>query len=281
MKNIPKIAHFYWGGKILPYLRYMTLKSFQKTNLDWKIILYSPTSRSDHQSWLTHEHKCEMVGPDYSDHLKQLGIEQVNIDFNQFGLSNDLPEVIKSDFLRLFLLSTVGGLWSDLDIVYFRPISSTFLSDSQYTTYMCYNSMPWGGIKFYSIGFMMASPSNPVFANLHSKALSLLKEKPLDETNPDAYQVIGSTFYNPYINLKSSFLYNIPMEVVYPVLPFDRIWDIPAKDVLQDIKDRTIGVHWYAGYPKSGAFQNKLNEATYKEYDNIITYFLKTINNES
>ena len=47
---IPKIAHFYWGNEILPFLRYITIYSFSILNPDWEIKLYLPTKISKEEN---------------------------------------------------------------------------------------------------------------------------------------------------------------------------------------------------------------------------------------
>ena len=52
----------------------------------------------------------------------------IQVDFQIYNFNNDMPEVHKSDFLRLELLSTIGGLWSDMDIIYFKPMNSLYFN---------------------------------------------------------------------------------------------------------------------------------------------------------
>jgi len=270
MNNIPKIAHFYWGGKILPYVRYMTLFSFRKYNHDWKIILYIPAKLSSNYNWPGTENKWELNTTNYFDKLSSIGIEVKTIDMSIFGLSNDLPEVTKSDYLRLHLLSTIGGLWSDTDIIYFKKVSNAFKQDSIHNTYICYNSMPWGGVKFHSIGFIFASGNNQIFGKLCSEAKSNI--------NSYDYQAIGSPFYEKFINISDPTVYNIPFHIVYPIHPFKDIWELEAGVTLLRIRPDTVGVHWYAGHKISGQYQNIITDQTYKNYNNIVTYYIAKAN---
>lgn len=266
---IPRICHFYWGARVMPYIRYMTIKSFVKYNKQWTIKLYTPSVLSDRYNWPGTENKWQLTTRDYSDRLKDLGITHEIIDFETIGISNELPEVTKSDFLRLHLLSTVGGVWSDMDIVYFKPVESTFNLDNHFSTYLCYNPMPWGGVKFHSIGFIMASYNNPTFRKLCIESHSSI--------NNYDYQAIGSPFYERFVNMSDHDVYNMPYHVVYPIHPFDHIWRIKASETIDRIQPDTIGVHWYAGYKTSGEFQNLLTEDNYKNYDNIVTHYLRQV----
>ena len=101
MKNIPKTAYFYWGAEIFPYLRYMSLYSFKKFNPEWEVTLLVPSKLNKTQTWNTHENKCEINTEDYLHRLDECGIDVCEFDMQSIGFSNDLPEVIKSDIIRL------------------------------------------------------------------------------------------------------------------------------------------------------------------------------------
>ena len=151
LTKIPKIAHFYWGNEKLPYLRYLTISSFCKYNPDWKVRFYYPKYRQTKKTWNSKEHKYEIiVKKDYTEELKKLPITFVEIDFESLDLSNDLTEVHKSDYLRWFLLANVGGLWSDMDIIYIDSMNNISLNindNNELNTLICYD---W--IKQNSIG---------------------------------------------------------------------------------------------------------------------------------
>lgn len=243
---IPKIAHFYWGEKTLPYMRYLTISSFARYNPEWKIKLYTPTIGSSSITWPSHEHKYKLLNvKNYYDELLQLNIEHIEIDFNQkFGVSNNMPEVHKSDYLRWHLLSTEGGLWSDMDILYFASMPKDF---SNFETGICINN-----IYGHSVGFLLATPFNDFYKDIARLARFGYKA--------DDYQCLGTSLlthnYPDFkgIERKCRGVFNIPMDIVYPY-DATRIQDIYALGELSGITGRTIGIHWYAGHSLAGKFQ--------------------------
>jgi len=108
LSNIPKVMHFYWGKSNMSYLQYMTIISFNKFNSDWEIIIHEPKKRFDEITWNTDEQKIKYEGKDYYEQLKQLSfVKFKEVDFNEIGFKEDVPDIFKSDYLRWYLLSTV------------------------------------------------------------------------------------------------------------------------------------------------------------------------------
>jgi len=257
---IPKIAHFYWGGSSLPYLRYMTIKSFCKYNPEWDVYYYYPAQGSSDKPWPTHEQKYAVTGDDYTPRLKNLPIAQVEInwaEFRQPTFVHSWAEVHKSDFLRWMILGSFGGLWSDMDIIYFRPI----YLDLTYNTYVCSN------LKYrHSIGFLLSSPDNQFFAHLRRSVDKFFA--------PDNYQSVGSILINAeshLLPLMDPYFINLPMDVVYAydALTIPEIYVSPAPKPVRFTRD-TIGLHWYAGYPMAAKYVNIVTEKNFKDLDNVL-----------
>lgn len=278
MKYIPRICYFYWGAPVLPYLRYMCLKSFRKYNPDWKVILYVPTELTTTQSWATFENKQHYDTVDYSDRLEALGVHVCPFDMESIGFSNTLPEVTKSDIIRLHLLSTVGGLWSDSDIVYCRPLTHTF-QETDHQAYFCWRK---GGPtqlgpdpKYHSIGFLAGCPGNPNFKRLFKGI-----PRPFDMAN---YQACGSPYYKTMLAdpefAADPLLYNIEVETVYPSRAVPGMYQA-AEYYATQIRPWTIGWHWYCGHPQAGELQNQMIETNYEQFDNIMAWLIHRVNND-
>jgi hypothetical protein len=275
--------HAYWGAPVVPFLRYICLKSFLQYNQSWKIKLYVPVKLTSYQTWATNENKGGFSTIDYSSRIKDLGVDVVPWDMEDIGFSNDLPEVIKSDILRLYLLYNIGGLWSDSDIVYFRPLSHSVPSVN-HTAYFCYrrggptqDPTPKNGPLYHSIGFMMGVPGNRYFKmlweNIRYKAL-----------NCGEYQTAGSPYYGSIINEQmfthnQHDLYNFDINVVYPSRALPGMWVGPTQHYINQIRPDTIGWHHYMGHPHSGMMQNLITEHTYKNYDNVICWLIEKVLN--
>ena len=166
-------ANFYWGNKILPFLRYLTLYSFRKYNPKCKMNLYFPKKLQENRSWTSPEHEIEMVGKDYFDKLEDLNISLIPFDMEDFGLSNEISEVKKADFLRWHLLSSERSLWSDMDILYVK----TLIGFEKRNTISIHNGI-------WSIGFLTSTSAHMFFKYLYKRAFECINE--------NEYQSIGS-----------------------------------------------------------------------------------------
>jgi hypothetical protein len=270
--KIPKTAHFYWGNDTMSFLRYLTIASFRKFNPDWRVIFYYPKIKfSGAKTWGTPEQSNRFTGIDYMGRLMSLNIEKVEVDFVNYGLNNEIPETFKADFLRWYLLSNTGGFWSDLDIIYFRPMAGLYFNNCMHRNtdaVICLNEA--GPESFHSIGFLMASARNEFFKFINSESYRCL-----DLTR---YQSIGSNILNLHFptlsQIKNQFrtlnVVNIPMDVVYP-LNGDYVPYIFHTGYLHYLTERTIGLHWYAGHSAAGEFENAINEHNFFHYSSILS----------
>ena len=272
LNKIPRIAHFYWGrNKNLSYLRYISILSFKKFNPEWKILLHSPKYPSiSEPTWDSKEQKGVQVPEDYYEKLINSGVTVVLHDFKDYGYNNNVHEIYKNDYLRWLVLYKLGGLWSDTDIIYIKPIEelSDNISDNKdCDTFLC--RYPTGA---NAIGFLMSSGNNKFFGYIHeiSKKVS----------DPNNYQAIGSFILNRLLRVTefnkefypgTNFLmldyrsvYSINCEhnaISYFYKPFFRVKS----------EEGVIGFHWYGGDPISQQFEFMLNEDNYKNFRNVIS----------
>jgi len=248
--NVPKILHLYWGTGSLPYLRYCTITSFMKYNPDWIVKLWRPLYPAKVVTWKTKQLNYKNTWTDYTAAMLDLPIEEQLIDFEDFGLSNDTSEVIKSDFLRYWLLTEYGGVWSDMDILYFRSINClkvNALDNKDKETFVCI-SPKYG----HSNGFFMAAKESVFFRRMTGMA----------DINNSEYQCAGPNSCNKYfptietINAISPAM-DIGMEAVYP-LDGNSISKIYNMGTIK-FSLHSIGLHWYAGHQSAGLFLKATN----------------------
>ena len=268
LHKIPKIAHFYWGEKTLPYMRFLTIYTFLKHNPDWEIRYYYPKFRYPEKTWTTFELKYDISkAKDYITELRELPVQMIELDFSQYLLPNDISEVFKSDLLRWSLLSTTGGLWSDMDILYFRPMT-TLLNNTKE------NSEVDTGITIndtygHSIGFLLSAPNNLYYDHIIKHTSSYF--------NPKNYQCLGTTMLIKEVRTMSIIaekfptltIANIDNNAVY-AYNASMIKSIYNSESLTHFTPHSIGLHWYAGHPLSGEFLNVVTEENYLEYTNVI-----------
>ena len=161
-----KILHVYWGGT-LPYLRFMTLKTFINHNPDWKIMFWYPKYPNHKITWKSSEQTYHYSCKDFLSEVNKLSsITKTIIDFRDYGLNNDISEIHKADFVRLYQLSTLGGVWSDMDVFYIRPINDLYVNTRENknikTLYCHIPKLKYG----HSVGFLAALQENKFFKTL-------------------------------------------------------------------------------------------------------------------
>ena len=261
--NVPKICHIYWGGGPLLYLRYLTVRTFIKLNPDWQVILWYPEYSFTGKSWGI-EHNYLPLNPtlckDYLPELLELPITKMPIDFSSLGFKKETPEVHKADYTRINVLHLYGGVWVDLDILFFKSMSDLEVNttENKYKeTYVCI-SPSYG----HSTGFNMAIEG--------SKFFGTLKENMNKEYNPSGYQCWGPDIFNKYFKKLEDIpnAVNLGMDVVYAHDCYT------LKELLETNNPRftegSIGCHWYAGHSMWGKFFNETKGGTVNLPDNII-----------
>lgn len=257
---IPKVFYAYWDGNPLSYLQYLTVVTFREYNPRWKIVLYMPLKRCMIKTWKTNEQKVSYDGTDYLQKLLEYVDEVIKIDFDKIGFKNEISEVIKSDYLRYWLLGNYGGLWSDMDVIYFNPIEKIY--DKGLTVYgninkidtvICYHT------DHYPIGFLLSSQDNPYFTELYKNA-----NKHLDITK---YESIGCVLLKKICNTpdlipKKYPGLNILVIDKYTYLPYswNKINDIFVNNIPENIKPYTVGIHWFNGSSIAVEFEKLLDQ---------------------
>jgi len=275
--KIPRTAHFYWGNDTISFLRYLAVYSFKKFNPDWLVKIYYPQMRYRGQkTWHTLERYNEFSGENYRDRLLALDTEKVEVDFTRLNFGHNVPENYKGDFLRWKILSTEGGLFSDIDILYFRPMDSLYFnhkSNRNVDTVVCLNEKEG---PYHSVGFLLSSQENEYYKFIHNASYSVL--------NFHNYQCMGPMIPNSCFPTLSSIqnkfedinVFNMKMEVVYPLYDFRMTFIYHGKD-LSCISEDTVGLHWYAGHPEAGRLENEITENNYKNYDNVLGQIISKV----
>lgn len=269
MSKIPKIIHFFWDKTPLSYLQYLTIVSFHKFNPEWRIMIHQTNKAYGSVTWKTPENRVKHNGKDYYNNLIELDyVEVYDVDFDELGFSEGLPDVYKSDYLRWHLLSTIGGVWSDMDILFTKPLSDLNLPEDTETV-VCY------GNEKHIIGFLMSKPDNDFFKVILDDVRNVF--------NPNDYQCIGSKLLNKHHDdvLYREDVYNLDKSVFYS---YDHhvINKIFNDNDLSLMTDKTLGIHWYNGSSLSKNFTNVFDEDN-TDFDNLITTLISThsIKNEN
>jgi hypothetical protein len=245
----------------MPYIRYLSALSFKRLNPDWEIIIWTSQVKSKVRTWNSFELNYAENWDDWTEKFYELSDEFHAVDFKDFGVSNNISEVHKSDLLRYWILNTYGGVYSDTDIVYFNPIvdlSVNCKENRAVETFVCI-----GGYG-HSCGFFMASVGSGFFKRMFDEAgdVELVKYQ---SNGPDLCNKLFPKIeqineFSPAVNMSMDAVY------YYNGQHVDEIYR--QKDL--NFPKGAIGIHWYAGHPYSGKFLNATNGGVKNLPDNII-----------
>ena len=267
LKKIPKIAHFYWGNSEMPFLRFLTIYSFHKFNPDWEIRLYKSVAPCKVQTWEGEENKHIFIGGDYTYMLKYIPITYITFNFNDIGRDNDISEVFKSEIMKCHLLATVGGLWSDMDIIYFKPMTNMDINKEKSKNADTIISLH--PIYKHSIGFLLSAGNNRYYEYLLNKQKKVFNSKNYQSLGVDMISKEFPDVCTIERKFKTLKIEDMSVKTIYAydALNIDSIYE--SNDMSKYDKD-SIALHWYGGYPLAGKYLNELTLTNYMNYDNVL-----------
>lgn len=264
LRKVPQVMNFYWGSSTMPWLRYLTLETFTRRNPGWTSVLWRPSTFTETAGrWSTLEHRVPVQARDYWSEVGRLPVE-----IRMTDRWPELHEVLRSDRLRWEILARDGGGWSDMDIIYTRPLAELGLNRLENAPLDFTVSI---GGYLHSIGFILAAPGNPFYTWVAAKA---------ERTKAEGlYQGYGALLMNR--DFKT-------MAALQAAFPGARAVNIPVEDFYaygthavtatlygprtgeRRTGPGTVGIHWYAGHPKSGEAVNLLTRENWESQDMLI-----------
>ncbi len=288
-RKIPKQIFFFWGNEKMSWMRFMTLKSFRMMNPDWKMILYVSPSAVTNKQWKDEIHQDFFIynGINYSEQIDELNIEirKWDISDNTIIPNKNIENISpshKSNFFKWCTLYEEGGIYSDLDIIYFKPIDDFYnhLINNNFDTAICETS-------YLSIGFLASAKHNTFYKDIFIGGFNSYTPNIYESAGiKNIYKLYNATIFKDNIidMAKKKYpelnIYNIPFDIVYP-LGCDKIEYAFSNDIkIIDLPSDTIGYHWYAGHPIAQKYNLLLDENNYKEHNILFTNIAKEILNK-
>ena len=264
MDRIPKILHMYWDKSPMSKLQVFTIETFHRWNPDWEIKLFV----SDNRYKGTTRYVPDYVNKDYFPNVYHLNyVEIIEVDLNTFGVRQDLHDILRSDILRYHLLYNFGGVWSDFDVIWLRPMShinnietigrvSIKEMGSMVTLYDTISG-------YHNIGILMCTQNHPYY----KEAIDRCNQ--IQEThNEFGHQEFGSEMLNhlfpdlDYITNKYEDVVGFKYETFapYSIFQMDKLYHDVDLAPLND--NNVIGLHWFNGhqYAKEYVNQNKFGD---------------------
>lgn len=244
--ELPKVAHMYWGRNVpMSCVRAATVYSFLQCNPEWSVKLWTPERPVTDRRWLSGEQAYRKSRVDWFPRVSVYPRVAVQVVNGQY--SGGISEVHRSDIFRWEVLEREGGLWSDMDILYFAPVSKLFVNNGWSVALCRYKHI---GLKatreWFPIGFLASKPRTGFFAAVHQQALRM--------ADPNSYQSCGHRCVAA-IDAPQDTLW-IPQNLLYFCAP--RV--IKMLHGHAGIPDGMMGLHWYGGDRLVGNLLYKINE---------------------
>lgn len=168
MKNIPKICHMYWGGSSnMALMMVFTIYSFHRLNPDWKIIIYRTKQKDEELG--NQVYVKDYTGDDYFYLVEDLDYVTIKtIDVADYGVNKDAHSILGSDIFRTNVLYREGGIYSDLDVIWLKPLSefkniNAIGNPGDFETTVCYfNTF----IGHHTMSNILSEPGGPFLASV-------------------------------------------------------------------------------------------------------------------
>jgi len=272
--SLPKNIYFYWGNKTMSFLRYMSLYSFKKFNPNWNVILIlrkNPKIQKDY-GWEERLDSLYFKGEDCFNLINNLNIE---IKY----LEEEYPEIAElnfsetqiSDILLFKILGEEGGIVSDTDILYYKPINYEKIKDADvgiisFKGHPKKDYIPWS--------FMLGKPNN-FFKEMYEKSKKEINPKVWDNS-----PILINSLEKIRNKFKNLNIIRLPSHLVFPFSENEEESYEPFKLMFENnvkIPRQSIGMHWYGANPTSQRFNNQLTKDNYDKCDNTICRIIKEI----
>ena len=276
---IPKHIAFFWSGGSLSWLRYLTLKTFCDLNPTWDIYLYVAESNFHAEIWKTPETQdyTNYVGDDWMPAVRQHLPVQIKEALN---IPCTISPIHQCDMFQWWWLSTHGGWYSDLDIVYLQPMDQTYEGISEDCDMVL--SIPR---QDFTIGFLGCAPGNKFYQTLY-QLCGQEGTLELGVRLNEYYQGFGihliqallqeTNGYKMVTELSNQYEYVchiIPSnEDVYPWnwRGLEKIWEES-----HELPRTQLGIHWFAGAAISQRMNNDITPTTLTKYPCTLTNYIK------
>jgi hypothetical protein len=233
----------------------MTVDTFHKHNPDWTINVYVPIQSYEGKNTYIPDY----TGEDFFPRVENNPIVNIiEIDLNDFCIRKDLHNILRSDIFRYRALHDQGGMWSDFDVLWLKPVShlSTTIN-KEFNNIVCTYDIHGNRPLHYNIGILMSSMLHPLYKLLMDRC-NAIQSIENDKPNHQEYGVLMWKDLFPTVELlleKFPDTVKIEYPVFYPysIYEMGRLYSMCDMSV---INENTMCVHWFNGHVLSKKFVN-------------------------
>lgn len=141
----------------MSWLQSITVDTFCKLNPDWEIYVYIPKQAySGNNSYIP-----DYIGADFFSRVeKHPVVKIIEINLSDYDIKEDLHNILRSDILRYHLLYNYGGVWSDFDVIWLKPMEhlSIIVGSNDFIITLCLLK----GIH-HNISILVSVPQHPFY----------------------------------------------------------------------------------------------------------------------
>jgi hypothetical protein len=276
MKNIPKICHLIWTtSSPMSMLQAFTVITFRRHNPDWKIIIHLIKQKPSELG--KNKYTPDYKGKDYFGFVTAIdSIEIEEVDLKKQKLRTDITQMQMSDILRIKYLYEIGGLYSDFDMLWLKPMSefkniSSIGDATDFEATVCYYNFVEG---HHNNSNLLGEKGSPYLKSI------------LDEqgriSNPNKHQAFNTDLLNRMYPTYGSLFSKYPRVIAiryntfYPYSIFN-LNQLYKENDLTPIQDKGVmGIHWFNGheisydYYSNNGFQRDCSMTTILKQEELI-----------
>jgi GT2 family glycosyltransferase len=273
LSRIPKKLHLYWDRTSrMSKLQTFTIDSFHRLNPDWPIYIYRPI-----QDYIGSDSYIPDYAGEDSFHIVENKeyVNIINIDIRDYGISLDLHNILRSDILRYHLLYNYGGVWSDFDVIWLRPMdyfhNIEYIGNATPDEIGSVVSMRYTTTSEHNISVMMSSVKNEFIKSLVDKTNEIQNSSQVRRHQMFGTEMLDRLYPNlSDVTTKFPDVVGLNYETFFPysILNMTALYD---RNDLHYINNNVMCIHWFNGNVLSKKF---VNEDGYKK-DCSMTSVLK------
>jgi hypothetical protein len=259
MKTIPKKCHLYWDRSPMAWLNLLTVVSFHKYNPDWEIIVY--LTKQSPRELGKNTFVPDYTGPDYFKDLLALDyVTFKEIDVRDYGVPLCAHSCQGSDNFRREILYREGGVYSDFDMLWLKPVEvlrdvDCIGNPEDFECIVSFFALTSG---FHNVSNLIAEPGSPFL-----KSLIEISQRIPDEVIVANHQALGSSMLNAAYPTLDSILPKfprilaIPYETFYPYSTYYMNTLFLDHTLVQIENKNVLGVHWFNGNSYAKEYINR------------------------
>jgi hypothetical protein len=271
----------FWAGGPLSWLRYMTLRSFRTLNPAWDMTLYVANSPQHSAHWNTGESSDAVTyrGRDWLPDVPALGVHVQQAPPQ--WLHNAKAPAQMCDVLQWSVLGQLSGFWSDIDILWVRPLDEVADYMQHAHAVLCNSS------GYAAIGLLASAGDTETFNAISDTARANLDPQRYQSAGAEAIYRLAGVWPNWGVP-GSGDLAVLLLRTKFPKEQIARLWDhavYPFNHTEVDrifttrwtVKRHTYGIHWFGGNATAQKYNAILTKDNLRDHPSEMTRFLQDL----